>query len=166
MSRLENILVYELLNVAQFLADQSSGRASEQNARRRRAVSSAYYALFHALSSVCADTLSGRTQDADVADLVYRALGHAELRKTLKSADARRLAPGVASVAEAFAKLQERRYDADYADPGLTIGAPETFDAIEIAREAILVLAELDPKTRLRLAVLLLATSRQRQAPR
>ena len=166
MSRLDNELVYELLSVADSLAARMSGRATEQNACRRRAVSTAYYALFHALSFICSDTLAGPGRDPDIVDLIYRALGHAELKRTLESADARSIAPELARVAEAFAKLQERRYDADYAKPDLEIGTPETLDLIGIARGAIATLENLNATTRLKLAVLLLATSRQRQTRR
>ncbi len=48
MARLPNRIVYEFLEVAEVLAQQK-GSANLQQAAMRRAISTAYYALFHAL---------------------------------------------------------------------------------------------------------------------
>lgn len=56
MARLGNPLVYDLLVVADMLAEQR-GRRNLQKAAIRRAISSAYYAVFHGLCFVCTRAL-------------------------------------------------------------------------------------------------------------
>ncbi|WP_375461718.1 hypothetical protein [uncultured Enterovirga sp.] len=162
MTRLANDLVYEFLSIADDLAGRPAGKLVELNACRRRAVSTAYYAVFHALSFVCADTLSGPDHDPDMLALLYRALDRAELKATLESAEMLQLAPTLRAVGEAFKNLQERRFKADYAAPDFTIGGAETLELAGIARGAIALLEDLDFPTRRTLAVLLLAKSRPR----
>ena len=164
--RLENDLIYEFLDLADELVRRPSGRATDQNARRRRAVSTAYYAVFHALSFVCADTLSGPDRDPEIVELLYRALDHAELDRALKGPDLVRLVPSSIGLAEAFKTLQQRRYQADYAGPDLEIGAAEAIDLISIGRRAVTFLENSDTLQRRRLAVLLAATARPRQTRR
>ncbi len=62
-ARFGNPLVYDLLDVAEALAEQR-GRRNLQKAAMRRAVSSAYYAVFHGLCFVCTRALAcgGATQ--------------------------------------------------------------------------------------------------------
>lgn len=163
MTRLGSEVIYEFLSLASELAGSPTGNVSQQNARRRRAVSTAYYALFHALSSVCAETLAGAHRDETIVDMLYRALDHAEIAQTLGSSDAAHLAPSIGLVGQAFRNLLERRQAADYAPATYAIAPNEALDLVGIARRAVYELEQLTPDVKLRLAVLLLAKSRPRQ---
>lgn len=154
------------LQLADELASSGSGPAMLQNARRRRAVSTAYYALFHALSSLCATTLAGDEQDARIVDLLYRALDHAELARTLVSPEAFRIAGALELVGDAFRDLLERRQTADYAPAAFRLEPHEAIRLVETAREAIGLLRGLTRSEKRRLAVLLIARSRSRQTRR
>lgn len=159
-------LVHELLEVAGYLVQDRSGRAAQLNARRRRAVSTAYYALFHALSSLCADVLAGRGSDEAVHTIVYRALGHSEVKATLESRELSEGNPTLRRVSEALNNLQEQREAADYAPFHFAIGQAEAHALIGLARDAIGLLDDMDSGARRKLAVLLLAKSRPVQKRR
>jgi hypothetical protein len=89
----------------------------------RRAISDAYYALFHALAQSCADELIGANKrSTDAWARVYRALDHKAAKDRLKKSAATNGAEaGLIAFATAFADLQELRHDADYSPrpPGL-----------------------------------------------
>ena len=87
----------------------------------RRAVSDAYYSLFHALAFLCADTLVGVTKRNSVSwRRVYRSLEHGRAKSELQRSDVRSLDVGIARIASAFVQLQEERHKADY-DPAFTL---------------------------------------------
>ena len=83
MAALRNPLIADLLVLADGLARQG-GRPSLRQAALRRAVSTAYYALFHALSTVCSDGLV-RWSRTDLVDRTYRALDHGAARRRLSA---------------------------------------------------------------------------------
>lgn len=105
----------------------------------RRATSTVYYALFHALARCCADALVGRkAEETSPAEWrrVYRALDHQAARRAC-------LHPGITSfpentrrIAYLFVESQDRRYDADY-DPGGEWFKSEIIDRIATARAAV-----------------------------
>src|SRR2546430_2465748 len=102
-----------LILVAQDLS-RRTGRRPRQ-AFMRCAVSTAYYAMFHALARLCADELIGGKHAKTIAwGRVYRALDHKPGKTVLQSAEAVTLSPVVAAFGSAFAVLQERRHQADY----------------------------------------------------
>lgn len=166
MTPVGSVLVRELLDVAEYLIHERVGLSAQLNARRRRAVSTAYYALFHALSSLCADTLAGTATDGDVRDIVYRALGHGEVKSTLESREVWTWNPALQLVSEALNNLQERREAADYAPSHFAIMPHEAHHLVGLAREAISLLDGMNVDTRRKLAVLLLAKSRPIQKRR
>ncbi|MFT3671539.1 hypothetical protein [Aestuariivirga sp.] len=93
-----------------------SGRKPRQS-NLRRATSSAYYALFHALSRCCADTLTGtncRTKRA--WRHVYRALDHKFALDMCRNKNISSFPQEVQDFANAFVSLQSKRHSADY-DP-------------------------------------------------
>lgn len=156
--RLPKPLVHDLLAVADALAAQA-GPASLQQACMRRAVSSAYYALFHALCFVCADALVGWGKTA-VLPPIYRSLDHRPVARALRSAEARRIDPRIGRIGAYFTDLQEQRHAADYAPPAALFGHTQTLDLIDDARDAVALIEDLDAALRLDLAILLIARQR------
>ena len=68
----------DLIQTARRLAE--SGAAQPTKADLRRAVSTAYYALFHCLTAAAADLLTGARPDSPEWRQVYRALEHGKAR--------------------------------------------------------------------------------------
>jgi hypothetical protein len=105
-----------------------AGVGAPRQADLRRAISAAYYGVFHAVATEAADEFVGRTQrDSSRYALVYRSVGHRRLRevcddvvkstapsKYLKYLPRDGLGPDLVAVAAAIGELQERRHSADY----------------------------------------------------
>ena len=104
----------------------------------RRAVSTAYYAMFHALSNSNADCLVGVPHDPlseHTWSRVYRGLNHNSARRNLLQ-DRHLFSPQVRHFAVTFAQLQDQRHRADY-DPSTTFTLIQTLDWIDSAEVAI-----------------------------
>lgn len=155
MAMPRNPLVRDLLDLADGLARQS-GRPSFQQAALRRSVSTAYYALFHALCTVCSDGLV-RWSRTDLVDRTYRALDHGTARRRMASlASSAASGAPIKRVSGVFGVLQDSRNDADYERPRVLFSRTEVLLLIADAREAIDLLAAMDDDARRRLAVELL----------
>lgn len=116
----------------------------------RRAVSNAYYAVFHAALTAAADNAVGPGARASAPyRLVYRSVDHRTLRelckeiqKTTPSAKYRQYVPqgrfgaNIRAFAEAMVDLQERREAADY-DPLETFNRSAARFAINQGRSAL-----------------------------
>lgn len=106
----------------------------------RRAVSAAYYAMFHALASEGATLLLGpKAADARTSNWlrVYRALDHGAARRALAdptwrtaTTDANR------TFAERFVEMQALRHLADY-DPTAAFSRHQVADRIDTAEQTI-----------------------------
>lgn len=111
----------DLVEVALALVPEGPGRPAQ--ARLRRAVSTAYYAVFHALARNAADMLAGRAgySRGDPAWFrVNRAIDHRTAANQCGDERQGRRAmadfpPDLRSVANIFLELQKRRRLADYA---------------------------------------------------
>ncbi|MDV2985060.1 UNVERIFIED_CONTAM: hypothetical protein Q9R58_12130 [Methylobacteriaceae bacterium AG10] len=156
--KLPGPLIEGLLAVAEQLA-QASGAASVRQASMRRGVSSAYYALFHALCTLSADELVGWSKMRSLPP-IYRSLDHGVVLKKLRSQEARLIDPSLETVGALFQNLQEKRHAADYAPPSALFSRTEALALIDEARDAIALIEGLDSKARLHLAILLLARQR------
>jgi hypothetical protein len=159
MARLGNPLVYDLLVVADTLAMQG-GRKGLRKASMRRAVSSAYYAVFHALCFVCAGQLVGWSKANDLLEPVYRMLDHGSIKNRLTGKEAAAMAPAILEIGSRFKDLQEARHEADYRTPALEVSHDRTLRQIAKAREVIDLLEALLPEDRLKLAILLVTKAR------
>ena len=97
-----------------------SGKGRPREAELRRAVSTAYYALFHTLARSGADLLVGRTKKfrSQLAwQQAYRALDHEETRKRCLNTQRMAGFPSAIQVfADTFVAFQQLRHLADY-DP-------------------------------------------------
>lgn len=157
--RPRNPLAGGLLEVSTLLAE-IRGRKIVEQAALRRAISSAYYALFHTLCQVCSDGL-GLWTSGDERGLLYRHLSHARAKEVLASSAARSLHADLEQVGNLVIELRTLRERADYSGPG-RFGAErklltrrETLALIATAEEAVSRLDNLPLDVRRRLAVLL-----------
>lgn len=143
-----------LLIVADELCRKTGRRPRE--AFMRRAVSTAYYAVFHALARMCADELiGGGKAKGEAWGRAYRTLEHRTAKQALLSSDAASIAPAILEIGRAFANLQEKRHDADYNPAFFGFYYDETRAQVEIARKAIRDLNELASDRRQALAALI-----------
>ena len=111
----------DLIRIARLLAGgmTGGGLGRPRDADLRRAVSAAYYALFHALAACCADTLIGsspRTRSQQAWRQTYRALDHGPAKERCARREIEQFPQDIQDFAASFVKLQGRRHTADY-DP-------------------------------------------------
>ncbi len=99
------------------------GRAQSRRPRQsdlKRALSTAYYAMFHALCRTCADCLIGGTGSARSEEAwrqAYRSVEHGFSKKQCKNQQVVAKFPKeIEDFASQFKTLQEKRHAADY-DP-------------------------------------------------
>ena len=121
---------------ARLLAD-GGGNPSQESLRR--AVSTAYYALFHALCYAFADLFVGDSPDARASDewhQAYRSLDHGLLARQCRHSDVNRYSRGLRFFAKTFEKLQTDRHKADYS-PRDNYNQDETRVIISDAETAI-----------------------------
>ena len=105
----------------------------------RRAVSNAYYAMFHALADSNASALIGPPNDAATAaawSRVYRGLDHTTARRELQRHRQEFSAQGQA-FANNFGEIQQFRHSADY-DHNVGFTAQEAIAHLDRAQAAIL----------------------------
>lgn len=153
-----------LIDVARILAGDSATRERRGRPRQamlKRAVSTAYYAMFHALCNSNSDLVAGRPADAPTREAwtrAYRSLDHRPANNRL--ATVRRSAdPAVRQFAAVFAQLQEQRLTADY-DPHSRFLREEVNDLIDIAETATRSLMATSPAVRRPLAAMVLLRER------
>ncbi len=120
----------------------------------RRAISSAYYSVFHALLTAMADEFIGvANRSSKLYGLIYRSVEHRWLRDLCadlgkpsppaKYSDylpAGGIGTDLVTLATAIVDLQERRHAADY-NPMLVFAASDAKFAIATARAALTLMA-------------------------
>jgi len=116
----------------------------------RRAISAAYYAVFHATLAAAADHYVGANRRAtSLYSLAYRSADHKELRELCSKIKVPNLSGKLAqyasngsfdsdtrAFAQALLELQERRHDADY-NPSVRARKSDARLAISTARNAL-----------------------------
>ncbi|MDV6320601.1 hypothetical protein [Chromohalobacter sp. HP20-39] len=119
-------LSQDLLEQARILERKEPKRPKQ--ASLRRAVSTAYYALFHRLIDLSSREIVSGQVDWGLREAVARSLNHADMRRVCKGIASRnppspiasllgqplKLDSGLLSVSEAFVDLQQARHEADY----------------------------------------------------
>ena len=104
----------------------------------RRAISTAYYAVFHTLAASNAELIAGQPQSSISAyawERVYRRLDHGRARNNL-SAVLNLLSPTGENFARTFIELQDLRQEADY-NPNAAIVHSDAVNVIGQAETAI-----------------------------
>lgn len=153
---LDNHVVYDLLETADYLIGVRAGRTGLLSVMRRRAISTAYYAVFQAICFVLADALVDWTNDNDTRELVFRTPDHRPVKdKLTRSTD-----PQLRQLGAAFSALQEKRNEADYASPRHTPTHVEAVTMLQQAREAIELVEALTTAQRTLLVVALITRPR------
>lgn len=124
----------------------------------RRAVSTAYYALFHELAGMCADRLIGST-GSRAWNQVYRALDHGKTvsRTQNKMGD---FSHEAKDFFDDFETLQNIRHQADY-NPEAFFCRSEVVNAIERAQHSIKALRSFSGKDQRAIAVFILFDRRK-----
>jgi uncharacterized protein (UPF0332 family) len=142
-------------------ADKLLQERPRSSAFKRRAVSTAYYAVFHALAKLCADTmLQSTVRTTDEYARVYRALEHGPLKSAfgkepLKSHGTLR------RIGDLVVALQSERHRADYLPPIRNVFSQrDARNLIDQARQAVSLIEALNLPDRRTLATCLLFRER------
>lgn len=139
----------------------------------RRAVSTAYYAVFHFILTAAADEIVGITnRRTSQYVLIYRSVDHRALRelceqvkkpqpiaKFAKYAPPNGFGSKIQTFASALVELQEKRHQADY-DPSHMVKMDEARLAIANARSAIIRFKRASRQRRKAFLILLMFTPR------
>lgn len=119
-SRLSKMAPDNLISIARHLASGQVGlrRGRPRQADLCRAVSTAYYALFHTLARCGADLLAGATpasRSQPAWEQIYRALEHGHAKNQCQNlAVVDRFPPEIREFADHFVLTQRQRHRADY----------------------------------------------------
>ena len=149
----------DLIETARRLAQPDAAQPTQ--ADLRRAVSTAYYALFHCLAGAAADLLTGSGSHSPEWHQVYRALEHGKAKRACRQQEAMRAFPTqIHSFAKAFADLQGARHEADYTLEGQYL-KPNVLAIINTAEDAINKFEQADVRHRRSFAVHVLFKRRQ-----
>ena len=156
MNRQHSIEAAKLLAGSHETTPAPPGRPRQ--AMLRRAVSTAYYAMFHALCESSADTLVGQSPSGPHADLwvdTYRALQHRSAKNRLASYIQLIQDPALRDFGQLFGIMQQQRISADY-DPRARFVRSEVVTFIGRTEAAIHAFYNAPVSTRRRLAIYLL----------
>lgn len=126
----------ELIGQAHRLA-----RATQRRPRQvdlKRAVSAAYYARFHALARLCADTITGvaPTRSTKAWQQTYRAPAHGFAKNACAQAHNKGFPPTIVRFAQLFVLMQQQRHAADY-DPFSGFRRADVVTMVESVERAI-----------------------------
>ena len=138
----------ELIATCYRLVPQAAIPPSSE-ADMRRAISTAYYAVFHTLAASNADLIAGRPQSdmsTQAWERVYRRLGHGRAQNNLRTI-LRQLSRHGENFARTFVELQQLRQEADY-DSNAVVTHSDTVNSIELAETAISAFAQLSEEER------------------
>jgi uncharacterized protein (UPF0332 family) len=127
----------------------------------RRAISAAYYGIFHALIAAASDLIvDAANRQSPLYGLVYRSIEHRALRMLCEDIGKSQLpakyspyvpvagfGSDIVAVSEALVDLQKRRHAADY-DPTIRIRKSDAAFAVDRARTARARLTAADPELR------------------
>ena len=153
-------MIDDLIALASRLASASPNKPRQ--ADLRRAVSTAYYALFHAVAKNVADTMAGaikgnRSEQAWAQ--AYRGLQHGDARAACDAIRNQYVSQEIKDCADAFVVSQSARHAADY-DPLHRLTRADAVLAVQSAKNAIGKLRSATSKDRRAFAVLVLVRKR------
>ncbi len=153
-------MIDDLLDIADQLTGRDKGKPRQ--ASLRRAMSSAYYAVFNALAWMCADTLVGTRIDWQTSRIIYRSLDHEALRRVFQQArDEKAFGPVAKQLSPVLLELQEARERADYDPEWSGHSRDEVRRLIAGARDAVDNIRTLDEASKRLLSVHLISKPRR-----
>lgn len=133
----------DLIAVARTLAagSNASNPNGATDTELRRAVSCAYYAIFHTLCRACADVMvgphAGSQLEQELWNMAYRTLDHGPARnKCNDSGNMSLFSSNLRRFAITLVDSQQRRHQADY-DPGTTFTQSQVNQIIDDAADAL-----------------------------
>lgn len=161
----------ELLAVARLLAREDG--IAPTDAQLRRAVSSAYYAVFHKILRAAAERFAGPGQEGSGAyGTLYRSFDHAHMSRVCDDLQASTLRDRVKRMlrrdsvsqqtrdfAGAFPELQEARHQADY-DPTVRFRPSDVGSLIDAAEVAMVAFDLIPPDEQADVLALLMVRTR------
>ena len=125
---------HNLISMVRGLTEPGSRRSTQANLRR--AISTAYYAVFYSLTRTAADLLIVRNRSTAWYQ-VYRALEHGNAKNACRNKQILQgFPPAIQDFADTFVALQDARHEADYAFGGWYDDV-DTLAAIDRAENAI-----------------------------
>lgn len=127
----------DFIATARELVGDRRGRPRETNLRR--AVSTAYYAMFHCMATSGADLLVGgqsSKRSLPAWRQAYRALDHQVACRRCRKTTVRRFPKAIQGFAITFAVMHDKRNAADY-DPLATFFKSDVIASISSAEQAI-----------------------------
>ena len=143
-----------LIDIANLMAKEGRlGRPRQTSLNR--AVSTAYYAMFHALCRNCADTLvgtAGTNRSIGAWQQAYRSVEHNYAKNQCARDEIKKFPSDIQDFAKNFVNIQRLRHLADY-DPQYSISRSNTQLEIIYVQKAINKLQGTDRKDRLAFAV-------------
>ena len=143
----------ELIDTCRKLVPPTAAAPPPSQADMRRAISTAYYALFHTLAASNAELIAGQPQSIISSyawERVYRRLDHGRARNNLRAALGL-LSQNGANFASIFIELQNQRHNADY-NPNIQLVRSDALNIIARAQTAIKDFAQLTQEERRLLA--------------
>lgn len=157
----KNIMALRLLEIS----DETLANGAHSRMSKRRAVSTAYYALFHALARLCADSVTGAQtaveRDTANYERAYRALDHGPLRNAFKSGPLKDNT-NFRELGEIVVRLQDERHRSDYLPSRQLYSKAECRLLIDAAKTAVGKVTSLDALERQTLALSLLFRDRSK----
>ncbi len=151
---------HDLIRLARQLAsgELGSGRGRPRQSELRRAVSSAYYAIFHALALAAADLLIGTNRNSRIETLwlqIYRSLEHGYARNQCQNPAIGQFPPEIRDFAAQFVAMQALRHNADY-NPAVTFTRREVMRLIDESEASIVAFENASEQDRRAFAVYVL----------
>ena len=139
-----------LLEQAERLLETKNSLGQVRQVDKRRAISAAYYAVFHFVLTTSADEFVGiRNRETTRYALVYRSIDHGSLERLCKSLSKQPLiekylkyipnngiGDNIREFSLLFVELKEKRHLADY-DPAYRVKISDAKSSIASARSAI-----------------------------
>lgn len=163
----------ELLRTSKLLLEPAAG-APASDGQLRRAVSTAYYALFHTLLKAAAERFMGAGSAGRPGyAILYRGFSHGRMKSVCQAVDVAQLSAHLSrqlgrsaidrslrDCASGFVALQLARHQADY-DPLARFDLAYATDIVDLATLAIDAFASAPVEERADLLALMLSTSRE-----
>ena len=147
------------IRTAKRLVPASAKRPTQANLRR--AISTSYYAVFHALAKTSADSLVGATKSKRPNKAwveVYRGLSHGPCHTACKKAKNISFPPAIHDFSDAFIQLQEARHLVDY-DPMVRPNKEQALFYVRLAENSIEALKSVSALDKKAFATWMLITS-------